>query len=59
MPAKPKRVGGGLHRRDVEQRAASVDEEFFVVVGGEAVLDFVALSAVGFEAGEGADGEGE
>ena len=57
--SKAQRVKRGLHRRDIEQRTASVDEEFFVVVSGETVLDLVTLSTIGFEAGEGADGEGK
>lgn len=46
-----------MKRRNIKHRAATIDEKFFVVVGGESVLDFSALTAVGFEAGQGTDGE--
>ena len=44
--------------RDIEYRTTAIDEEFFVVVSGESVLDFVTLSTVSFEAEERADWEG-
>ena len=47
-----------MKRGNIKYGAATVDEKFFVIVGGESVLDFAALTTVRFEAGEGTEWEG-
>lgn len=52
------RIENRFYGRDIEYRTATIDEEFFVVIGSKPVLDFVTLSTVGFEAKEGAGWKG-
>ena len=52
------RIDRRFDGRDVKDRAAPVDEEFGVVVGGETLLNLAALTPVRFEAEEGAEREG-
>ena len=52
------RVAGRFGGRNVEDRAAAIDEEFAVIGRGQAVLHIAALTAIRFEAGEGTEWEG-